>query len=86
LVFAQPEWFVVANAKTFNGLQKRFKLPVKAGLKAGQYANLIQKIQQQPWCESEAPLAPAELRLWKYRVALLDPILYEGKVGEHADE
>jgi HKD family nuclease len=85
LVFARPEWFVVANSKTFNGLQKRFEMPVKTNIKAEQYANLIQKIRQQPWSESEPPLDPAELRLWKYRAALLDPILYEGKVGDPAD-
>jgi len=85
LVFARPEWFVVANDKTFKGLKERFKMPVNVNLQPGQYANLIQKIRQEPWSKSEPPHDPAELRLWKYRAALLDPILYEGKVGEPAD-
>jgi hypothetical protein len=82
LVFARPEWFVVANTKTFRGLKKMFGMPVNVNLQAGQYANLIEKICQQPWSKSMPPLDPAELRLWKYRAALLDPILYDGKVGE----
>jgi hypothetical protein len=85
LVFAKPEWFVVANDKTFKGLKKRFKMPVNVNLKPGQHANLIRKIRQEPWSKSEPPVDPAELKLWKYRAALLDPILYEGKVGEPAN-
>jgi HKD family nuclease len=81
LVFTRPEWFVITNDKTFAGLRDRFHLPVNVNLRPKQYAKLIEKIQQQPWCRSQKPNNSEELKLWNYRVALLDPILYRDELG-----
>jgi hypothetical protein len=86
LVFFRPDWFVVVNKKSFHGLTKELKLPVNKSLNSEQYAKLIEKIQQQPWWQSPSPDNPAELKLWKYRAALIDPLVYEEGGGEYSED
>lgn len=86
LVFARPDWFVVVNKKSFHGLSKELKLPVNRSLDSEQYAKLIEKIQQQPWSQSPSPEDPVKQRLWKYRAALIDPLVYEDTGEDYSED
>jgi hypothetical protein len=76
LVLARPDWFIVVNKKSFKGLTKEFSIPVKTDIKPAKYAELVQRIQQQPWWKTPRPDNPTEATLWKYRAALIDRLVY----------
>jgi hypothetical protein len=78
LTLARPDWFVVVNRRSFRGLATRFQLPINRDLKPKLYAELLGKIQSQPWCQSQEPAVTEERKFWEYRVALIDPLVYEG--------
>lgn len=78
LVLARPDWFVVVNKKSFNGLAKRFDVPNLQHLKPKLYAELLGKIHQEPWFCSPRPHDEQGRRLWDYRAALIDPLVCSG--------
>lgn len=76
LVLARPDWFVVVNKKSFQGLAERFGVPGLQNLKPKLYAELLGKIHGEPWCRSQRPDDEQGRRLWNYRTALIDPLVY----------
>ena len=76
LVLARPDWFVVVNKKSFQGLAERFDVPGLQNLKPKLYAELLGKIHGEPWCRSQSPDDEQGRRLWNYRTALIDPLVY----------
>jgi Holliday junction resolvasome RuvABC DNA-binding subunit len=85
LLLARPDWFVVVNKKSFEGLTKRFGMPVPQTVTAKLYAELLGKVQAQPWWKSLEPEIESELTLWKYRAALIDPLVYNEGAGAFDD-
>jgi hypothetical protein len=78
LTLARPDWFVVVNKKSIEGLSRKLDVPLKLSLTAKIYAELLEKIQRSPWCNSPEPNDSEERRWWKYRTALIDPLVYNG--------
>jgi hypothetical protein len=76
LVLARPDLFVVVNKKSFQGLAERFCVPGLQNLKPKLYAELLGKIHGEPWCRSQRPDDEQGRRLWNYRTALIDPLVY----------
>jgi HKD family nuclease len=85
LLLARPDWFVVVNKKSFEGLTKRFGMPVPQTVTAKLYAELLGKVQAQPWWKSLEPEIESERTLWKYRAALIDPLVYNEAAGAFDD-
>ena len=86
LVLARPDFFVVVNKKSFEGLGKRFDLPVSyLRFEAASYVKLLQKIHATEWYRSPEPEGTAAQELWQARAALIDPLVYKDKPGESAD-
>lgn len=82
LILARPDWFVVVNDKSFEGLQERFGLLISnQNFKAETYVALLEKIHSQPWFKSPEPEEPEERKLWLARVALIDVLVYTDKPG-----
>lgn len=82
LVLARPDFFVVVNRKSFEGLQERFGIFVSShNLKTESYLDLLEKIHSQPWYRSPEPDDEAERELWRARVALIDVLVYREKPG-----
>ncbi len=80
LILARPDWFVVVNKKSFEGLQAKFGLFVtNDDFKAESYVALLEKIHSQPWFQSPEPEDPPERELWRARVALIDVLVYREK-------
>lgn len=76
-VLTRPDWFVVANKKSLAGLSAMFGLPLN-NLTPKVYVDLLGRIQAQPWFQSTEPSDSQEQRWWKYRTALIDPLVYNG--------
>jgi len=82
LILARPDWFVVVNKKSFEGLKERFGFFVtNEDFKAESYVALLEKIHSQPWFRSPEPEDTAERELWQARVALIDVLVYREKFG-----
>jgi hypothetical protein len=82
LILARPDWFVVVNKKSFEGLQAKFGLFVtNDDFKPESYVALLEKIHSQPWFQSPEPEDPPERELWRARVALIDVLVYREKPG-----
>ncbi len=81
LVLARPDFFVVVNQKSFEGLRKRFKLSgsdteLTTELTARTYVDLLEKIQKEKWFQSPEPADSSEREFWKARAALIDSLVY----------
>lgn len=82
LILTRPDWFVVVNKKSFEGLQAKFGLIVaNDDFKAEGYVALLEKIHSQPWFQSPEPEDPTERGLWQARGALIDVLVYREKPG-----
>jgi HKD family nuclease len=78
LTLIRPDWFIVVNKKSFEGLATRFRCDTTRYIRPADYMNLVSRIHSQPWWKSSAPEDADELRLWNYRAALIDPLVYSG--------
>ena len=85
LALACPAIFVVVNKKSFQGLAERFHVPVPRDIKPKLYAELLKNIQRQPWCRSPRPADVEDRKLWDYRTALIDPLVYRENIGAPDD-
>lgn len=61
LILARPDFFVVVNKKSFEGLRERFGLFVSnQNFDAANYVKLLEKIHATGWCRSPEPTDPFE--------------------------
>jgi hypothetical protein len=85
LTLARPDLFLVVNKKSFAGLAKRFQVPVPQKITAKLYAELLRRVQEQPWWKSAEPMAEEDRLLWSYRAALIDPLVYRENASSYDD-
>jgi hypothetical protein len=82
LILAKPDFFVVVNRKSFEGLQERFGFFVSnQNFKAESYVDLLEKVHSQPWYRSPEPDDEKERELWQARAAIIDVLVYREKPG-----
>ena len=85
LVIARPDFFVIVNRKSFEGLRDRFRfLGSDHDFDANKYVDLLEKIHSQPWYRSPEPEDQIEKQLWVARASLVDMLVYREKPGEDA--
>ena len=85
LVIVRPDFFVVVNKKSFEGLQERFGLFVTdQDFDAKKYVDLLETIHSQPWYQTTEPEDHTDKELWQARASLIDILVYRDRHGEDA--
>ncbi len=76
LAMKRPDHFVCIASKNCGKLCDDFGIK-KTGMDYGRYwAEIIERIMDSPWWNSDAPIDKVERRVWNARAAMLDAIFY----------
>ena len=86
LVLARPDFFVVVNVKSFEGLQDLYGLKgTNLDFSASNYIKLLQQIHSTGWYRSPEPQDAFEREVWQARASLVDALVYREKFVESDD-
>lgn len=78
LIAKRPDLFLPVNGASVDRIKRVFG---SAPRSAAQYIALMDRIWAMPWFNSDQPTDAHQLRVWRVRVAILDAVMYERKVG-----
>jgi hypothetical protein len=78
LIAKRPDVFFSVNGASADRIKQVFGGVPK---RADQYLTLMKRLWAKPWFKSPEPIDKHQRRIWRVRVAILDAVMYERKVG-----
>lgn len=78
LIAKRPDIFLPVNGANADRIKQVFGTVPK---NPSQYMALMKHLWSMPWFKSGEPADEHQRRVWRVRVAILDAVLYERKVG-----